>query len=291
MTETTTHGPAEDGACRCGWAPPAELSAPAEDPADEAQRLELLVDLRAAHYEAVGHVPTDLGELGDLAFGPVPDRGTERRFADQLEAAMARLRPKQPPIPEPPPPDPAAVARQADAAAQVRSATWSTLMPSRFTWAQPDHFGPAIASELRAWGEAPGGRNLVLVGATGVGKTHAAIAAMRVAYDHGAHVLFLPVVELLDQLRPGGGDGATMDELCGVDVLGLDDVGAERPSDWTAERLYAVVNRRWMEERPMVATSNLEPQALQQALGERTYSRLVGGAVVLQLGGADRRRA
>lgn len=101
---------------------------------------------------------------------------------------------------------------------------------------------------------------------------------------------FLPVVELLDHLRPGGPEHALAD-LMNVGMLIVDDLGSERPTDWTSERLYALVNRRWMEEAPTVFTSNLAPDPLQDAIGERTFSRIVGsGAVTLSLTGKDQRR-
>lgn len=181
----------------------------------------------------------------------------------------------------------AAVARQ-----QQRAAAWALAVPSRFAWAQPaDLAEMSGGSDIAEWADKPGGRNLVLLGPTGVGKTHAAVAAVRPMFDHGLDLTVLPVVELLDQLRPGGPADALAD-LCGVDLLVMDDLGVERGTEWTAERMYAVVNRRWMEERPTVATSNLAPADLEQAVGPRLFSRLVGNdAVVVQLTGRDRRRA
>ena len=167
---------------------------------------------------------------------------------------------------------------------------WGSAIPSRFRWATYRDFPPQIGEELEHWGTAGAGANLVLLGPVGTGKTHAAVAAARVCHDRHLDVAFYPVVELLDMLRPGGPDAA-MEELTSVDVLVLDDVGAERPTDWTGERLYALINRRWLEERRTIATSNLEPDALQAAVGTRTYSRLIHGALALSLTGVDRRSA
>lgn len=175
--------------------------------------------------------------------------------------------------------------------ADRRLATWQRAIPNRFQWAQLADFTGPEADTLAGWAEQPAGRNLLLLGAVGVGKSHAAVAAVRPAhFDRGADVRFLPVVELLDLLRPGGPDGALYD-LADVDVLVVDDLGTERSTDWTDERLYAVINRRWLEERPTVATTNLDAKELRDAIGARTYSRLVGnGAVVVTLTGPDRRR-
>lgn len=175
--------------------------------------------------------------------------------------------------------------------AERRTALWQVLIPSRLQWATVADFAGDVAEPLGEWAAGPAGRNLCLFGPVGVGKSHAAVAAVRPLHERGMGVRFLPVVELLDLLRPGGPEGM-FTSLSDVDVLVLDDLGTERATDWTAERLYAVVNRRWLEERPTVVTTNLEPARLEESIGPRAYSRLVGsGAVNVRLTGNDRRRS
>lgn len=171
-----------------------------------------------------------------------------------------------------------------------RRAVWQATIPSRLLWATTGDFDHEVQQVLLEWANDPAGRNLCLFGPVGVGKSHAAVAAVRHLHQRGLSVRFLPVVELLDMLRPGGPEG-TFEQLADRDVLVLDDLGTERATDWTAERLYAVINRRWLEERPTVVTTNLPPDEFETAIGPRAFSRLVGnGAVSLRLGGADRRR-
>lgn len=173
--------------------------------------------------------------------------------------------------------------------ADTRTRRWSSVCPDRFVHATLDDIPEPLRTSLDGWG---GLSNLILLGGVGVGKTHAALAVARRRFiEAGDSVKFWPVVELLDDLRPGG-QAVTLDAVFDVDLLVLDDLGAEKPTDWTAERLFAVVNRRWMERAPIVGTSNLQPDELRAALGARTYSRLVGDdAVVVGLSGPDRRRA
>lgn len=174
---------------------------------------------------------------------------------------------------------------------EARALLWQRRIPRKFHDASTSDFSATVRRDLDEWAARPAGRNLLFFGPVGVGKSRAAIAACRPAHDRGLDVAFWPTADLLDAMRPS--DGRTLDvaSVADLDRLILDDVGVERPTDWTAERLDAVINRRWMDDLPTVATTNLEPEDLERRLGERTFSRLVGGSVVIRLSGADRRRS
>lgn len=162
-------------------------------------------------------------------------------------------------------------------------------IPTRFEHARITQLAGELAHLAEDWTTATMSPNVVLLGNVGVGKTHAACALAIAAHQAGSSVEFAPVVELLDQLRPGGDDQA-LARAMNVDVLVLDDLGGERPTDWTGERLYALINRRWLEQRPTIATSNLGPAELEKAVGVRAWSRLYHGALRLSVAGEDRRR-
>lgn len=231
------------------------------------------------------------GRSGSEETGPLSAR------LDRL-ALGAGATPRETARPGPAVGDPELAAACEDGLRASRAQAWRNRIPSRFVWAtvedftnpaSPDFYQPAIAADLAMWGSPDCATNLVLLGPTGSCKTHAAIAAGRLKFERGQDVRFYPVVELLHDLRPGGPEGL-LDELSWVDVLILDDVGAEKASEWTAEQLYAVVNRLWMECLPTVATSNVAPEDLRAALTGRLFSRLVGdGAMVRSMTGKDRR--
>ena len=189
-----------------------------------------------------------------------------------------------------PPPAVDVPREQADAEARRRVAweRWDRAIPRRFRGARLDHLPAPLAEQLAAWAKLDERPNLVLTGPVGTGKTYAACAAVRPLVGAGATLAFWPVVRLLDQLRPGH-DPDPYDEAAGADLLVLDDLGAERATEWTAERLYALVNDRWLDERPTLATTNLPPPALATAIGERLASRLLGGATIARLAGPDQR--
>jgi DNA replication protein DnaC len=132
--------------------------------------------------------------------------------------------------------------------------------------------------------------NVLLLGATGTGKTWAEVAMAREAWARGASVWMTTAHDLLESLKPGRDDRAH-GRARGVDVLLLDDVGAERLSEWAAGELYGLVNARWLDVTPTLVTSNLSPEVLVERVGSRVFSRLYDGAARLTLAGADRRKA
>lgn len=146
-----------------------------------------------------------------------------------------------------------------------------------------------IAAELVAWSKDPI-RNLVLLGPVGTGKTHLAWSVLHDPYLAGRGVRGLALVDLLASLRPSDGPADTVGPR-DVDLLLLDDIGAEKASDWTDQEVYALVHNRWEQQRPLVVTANLDPAGLRDALGARAYSRLKDGAVFLEIPGKDRRRS
>ena len=76
-----------------------------------------------------------------------------------------------------------------------------------------------------------------------------------------------------------------------MDLLHIDDLGAENRTDWVLEQLYSIVNARYESERAIVATTNLMPDELSERLGARTVSRLVEiCGDLIPLDGEDMRR-
>jgi DNA replication protein DnaC len=125
------------------------------------------------------------------------------------------------------------------------------------------------------------GRGLYFCGGIGAGKTHLAVAVMnKLMQKERVPALFVTVPEFLDNLRgaymiPGRDLDEWMDAVKNADLLVLDDLGSEKPTEWVRERLFVIVNHRYREALPTIFTSNVGAQDLFTQLGERTASRIV----------------
>lgn len=143
------------------------------------------------------------------------------------------------------------------------------------------------------------GRGLWLMGSVGTGKTSLAMLVAKAALEAGRAAAIYSVPQLLARIRrtydsePGEQSYLEFFErLTTVDLLHLDDLGSERRTDWVLEQLYAIVNRRYEEQLPIVVTMNDDEviasaragggdesgdwlNALSAQIGARTVSRLV----------------
>jgi DNA replication protein DnaC len=124
------------------------------------------------------------------------------------------------------------------------------------------------------------GEGLWLTGGTGNGKTSLATLVSKHAIEAGRTVAIYSLPRLLAEIRDtfDNDSGLSMlqlhDALTRVDLLQIDDVGAEQSTPWVLEQLYSIVNARYEEERAVMITTNLDPDALREQVGERTVSRL-----------------
>ena len=116
------------------------------------------------------------------------------------------------------------------------------------------------------------------------------------AIEAGRSVAIYSVPQLLADIKATYEDGAGSSylelfrRLSRVDLLHLDDLGAEKRTEWVLEQLYAIVNERWQDQRSIVVTTNLKDrEELRQQLGERTVSRLSEMCATIPIMGPDLR--
>jgi DNA replication protein DnaC len=138
------------------------------------------------------------------------------------------------------------------------------------------------------------GRGLWFMGPVGTGKTTLAMLVSKAALKAGRSVAIYSLPRLLNEIRDTHRAERShlelLDRLITVDLLHIDDVGAERTTDWVLEELYSIINGRYEDQRSVVITTNiLDREALCEQITERTVSRLTEMCDELPLLGHDRR--
>ena len=135
------------------------------------------------------------------------------------------------------------------------------------------------------------GQGLWFDGPVGTGKTSLAVLVAKAARDAGRSFAMYPVPLLLAEIKRtydrDSGDNylAFFRRLCSVDLLVLDDLGAEKQTEWVLEQLYSIVNERWQDRSTIVVTTNLpdpDPQSASHLLarGARDLRDAVSGGRV-----------
>lgn len=133
--------------------------------------------------------------------------------------------------------------------------------------------------------------SLVILGDTGAGKTWTACAiAHALLTEDCIPVTVTTVSDMMESIKPGGnGLDTDMMQYALAPVLVLDDLGAERQTEWTAEQLHRLAHTRSHNGRPVIVTSNLSGPEIRERYNQRTVERLFGGAKLIQIDGETRR--
>lgn len=146
-------------------------------------------------------------------------------------------------------------------------------------------------------------KGLMLIGPPGIGKTHIAVAVLRqVVLGKGIRGLYYDTRSLLSTIRSTYNPVTRTSEIdvlkpvLQAELLVLDDLGAERLTDWVEETMNLIVNTRYSDRRPTIFTSNYENRpeptdldALPVRVGVRMHSRLMEMCEFLEWSGPDYR--
>lgn len=125
----------------------------------------------------------------------------------------------------------------------------------------------SYAKDMQGW--------LLLQGAFGTGKTHLAAAVGNERLRYGDVVIFITTPDLLDHLRGTYAPGSSIaydelfDRVRNAELLILDDIGTENPSEWAREKLFQILNHRYTHRLPTVITTNIPVEDLDPRIASR----------------------
>lgn len=122
------------------------------------------------------------------------------------------------------------------------------------------------ATSLNGW--------LLLQGGYGSGKTHLAAAIANYAVQMGVPTLFLTVPDLLDTLRfaydnPDTTFEERFEQIRNAELLVLDDFGTQNATGWAQEKLFQIINFRYINKLPLVVTTNLAMDEIEARIRSR----------------------
>lgn len=165
--------------------------------------------------------------------------------------------------------------------------------PERYKKADWGDVPPAIQDKIRA--ALKGKKGVYFHGGVGSGKTHIIYALAGRLEGTGARCRVHNTTELIFDIRRDISRDvytkARWDEVLAAyeGVLVLDDIGAEKATDFVMDTLYLIINARYVHCLPTVFTSNLPIGELAEKIGDRTASRIVEMCDIVKIDGQDRR--
>jgi DNA replication protein DnaC len=175
--------------------------------------------------------------------------------------------------------------------ARARLAGVASVIPAKYRGVSFDRppvtqMSDAVVGQVREYTDQLGqnldaGRGLWFFGDAGTGKTTLAMLVSRQALEAGRSVAIYSLPRLLSRIRrtygaePGEQSYVEFfTRLTSVDLLHIDDLGAEKQTEWVLEQLYSLINERYESQRSVVVTSNHDESDLQEQIGKRVVSRL-----------------
>ncbi len=143
----------------------------------------------------------------------------------------------------------------------------------------------------------PVSRNILMRGATGLGKTHLSLAIANEVIRKGMSVIYVSAPEIFSRLEREhftyryDQQEDTFRSLLKCDLLILDDLGTEFSTQFSVSCVYNLFNSRLLEGKPMIISTNLSMTELLTTYSQRFASRLVGSCDTLEFIGQDVRIA
>lgn len=165
-----------------------------------------------------------------------------------------------------------------------------------FTFANDDGRNQKISNLSRRYAECfeeikANNCGLLLFGEPGTGKSFFAGCIANALIDRGYHVLATNITRLQNQLFAVENKNELLQEITRYDLLLLDDLGAERNTEFSVEQVYTIIDERYKSNKPVIATTNYSPQylkELQDIQHRRIYDRIFEMCTPVKVEGSRR---
>ncbi len=135
-------------------------------------------------------------------------------------------------------------------------------------------------------------RNFLLLGGTGLGKTHLSTSVAKTVIERGFDVLYVSAIDMFadfEKKQFGNGEDNTL-RYFECDLLIIDDLGTELTNQFTVSCLYNVINSRINSAKSTFINTNLSKKEIETKYAERITSRLFGEYNPLMFTGIDIRK-
>lgn len=132
--------------------------------------------------------------------------------------------------------------------------------------------------------------SLILLGKTGLGKTHLSLSIANECVKKGFGVIYRPIQKLISETENEHfkyNISTSLEDFCNCDLLIIDDLGAEFSTQFSVTTIGNIINERIVKSLPTIISSNLTSEELIKKYTERTASRILGKYRILYCIGED----
>ena len=194
-----------------------------------------------------------------------------------------------------------AQAEQAELARRIqryRADGFDRAEMEHWTFDTDDHKQPQLSRAMRAYADGfddfkATGKGLLLYGSVGSGKTFAAACVANALIDKGIPVLMTNFSRIINRIQASfDGRQEYIDDITEYPLLIIDDLAAERNTEFVNEIVFSVIDARYRTGLPLIVTTNIDHETMMNEtdiVRRRIYSRIIERCHPIRVSGADRR--